>query len=109
MTRSTQAQKSQRLNAAYGLLVQGCDVAQAALRLSQQFALSRRQAYRYVHEARTMSEPACPSETTVPITLKLPRSVAAALRAQAKSSGLTIGEIVSRAISMFLSSLGKHG
>ena len=56
-----------------------------------------------------MSEPAFPSETTVPITLKLPRSVAAALRAQAKSSGLTIGEIVTRAISMFLSSLRKHG
>ena len=56
-----------------------------------------------------MSEPALPSETTVPITLKLPRSVAEALRARAKSSGLTIGEIVSRALSMFLSSVGKHG
>ena len=109
MARSTQAQKSQRLNAAYGLLVQGCDVAEAAQKLSQQFALSRRQAYRYVHEARTMSEPALPSEATVPITLNLPGSVAAALRAQAKSSGLTIGEIVSRAISMLLSSVGKHG
>ena len=109
MARSTQAQKSQRLNAAYGLLVQGCDVAEAAQKLSQQFALSRRQAYRYVHEARTMSEPALPSEATVPVTLKLPGSVAAALRALAKSSGLTIGEIVSRAISMLLSSVGKHG
>ena len=56
MSRSTEAQKAERLNAAHALLAGGRSVAEAALSLSRQFAMSRRQAYRYVEEAQTISD-----------------------------------------------------
>ncbi len=109
MTRSTKAQKSERLNAAYGLLAQGHDVTAAVTLLSQRFDLSQRQAYRYVQVASNMSQLAPIHEALVPITMKLPGSVAAALRTYSKNSGRTIGEIVSAALSKFMSSTGRHG
>ena len=109
MTRSTRSQKAQRLNAAYALLAEGCEVAEAVGRLSRQFQLSQRQAYRYVQTARTMSAPAEVAETPIPITLKIPRSLVAILRAHARNSGLSMGEIVSRALAAFFRSSGGHG
>jgi hypothetical protein len=49
------------------------------------------------------------TEPTVPITLKLPPSTVRALRAYAKSSGLTLGVIVTRALEAFLQALKRHG
>ncbi len=84
-------------------------MAEAATMLSQQFGLSRRQAYRYLREAQEIGHPVAVSEASVPITLKIPVSVARELRAYANSSGLTLGEIVARAVSRFLSAARKHG
>ena len=109
MARSTRTQKAERLNVAHGLLTQGRSMAEAATMLSQRFGLSRRQAYRYLQEARAIGHLVAVSETTIPITLKIPGSVVGDLRAYANSSGLTIGEIVARAVSKFLSTADKHG
>ncbi len=109
MTRSTRAQKAERLNVAHGLLTGGCDTAEAATVLSQRFGLSRRQAYRYLQEAQAIGHPVAVSEASVAITLKIPGSVAQQLRVYATTSGLTIGEIVTRAVSRFLSAAGPHG
>jgi len=46
---------------------------------------------------------------SIPITLKIPEDVVRDLRAHAKTSGLTMGEIVARAVSTFLSTARKHG
>ena len=109
MARSTRAQKAERLNVAYGLLAEGRSMAEAATMLSQELGLSRRQAYRYLQEARAIGHPVAVSEASVAITLKIPGSVARDLRAYASSFGLTIGEIVARAVSGYLSAAGKHG
>ncbi len=109
MARSTRAQKAERLNVAHGLLTQERSMAKAATMLSQRFGLSRRQAYRYLQEAQAIGHPVAVSEASVPITLKIPGSVARELRAYANSSGLTLGEIVARAVSRFLSAAEKHG
>ena len=78
--------------------------------LSREFGFSRRQAYRYLQEARTIGHPVMVKEACVPITLKIPGSVADELRAYADSSGLTLGEIVACAVSGFLSNAaGRHG
>jgi hypothetical protein len=45
----------------------------------------------------------------VPITLKLPPTTVRLLRAYAKSSGLTIGTVVTRALATFLGALKRHG
>ena len=49
-----------------------------------------------------MSAPVDVPEMPVPMTFKLPRSLVEALRIHAANSGLSMGEIVSRALAAFL-------
>jgi len=109
MTRSTKADKARQLNAAHKLLERNTGLSEAAQSLSREFDLSLRQAYRYLEEAAHLEQPVEIAEATVPITLKLPPSIARRLRARARSSGLTIGTIVTRALDAFLGARKKHG
>lgn len=109
MLRSTKADKALHLNAAYRLLERKTELSEAARSLSHQFGLSLRQAYRYLEEAGRLERPVEAIEPTVPITLKLPPTTVRALRSYAKSSGLTIGVIVTRALEAFLGALKRHG
>jgi predicted DNA-binding transcriptional regulator YafY len=109
MGRSTEAQKAERLNAAHSLLVRGAGMPEAVSSLSRQFGLSRRQAYRYVREAEAIGQPVPPVAPSVPITLKIPANIVREVRAYSVSSGLTLGEIVTRAITAFLATVRGHG
>lgn len=109
MTRSTQAQKAERLNLAHGLLAEGQSMTEAATVLSRELGLSRRQAYRYLQAAQDLDYPVIAPAASIPITLKIPNDIVSDLRAHAKTSGLTMGEIVARAVSTFLSTARKHG
>jgi hypothetical protein len=109
MARSTKTDKARQLNAAYAMLLGNVPLPEATQRLSREFDLSERQAYRYMEEATELNRPVEVSEATVPITLKLPAGTARLLRASARSSGLTIGAIVTRALAAFLSTQRKHG
>jgi hypothetical protein len=72
LTRSTKAAKAQQLNAARGLLQRHVTLSEAVQRLSHQFDLSQRQAYRYLEQASHLERPVAIPEVTVPVTLKLP-------------------------------------
>ena len=109
MSRSTEAQKAERLNAAHALLAGGRSVAEVALSLSRQFAMSRRQAYRYVEEAQTIGRPVVAAEPTAAVTFKLPPSLVDTVRARAAAEGVTISDMVSRALRAFLGEAGGHG
>jgi hypothetical protein len=110
MARSTKAEKARQLNAARGLLQRRMALPEAVQWLSREFDLSERQAYRYLEEASELDRPVEVTEATVPITLKLPPSTVERLRKYAKSSGLTIGAIVTVALNAFLGSLKRrHG
>jgi hypothetical protein len=109
MTRSTKADKARQLNAAYAMRQDNVPLAEAMQRLSREFDLSERQAYRYLEEATHLKRPVEVSEAVVPITLKLPAETVRLLRTYAKSSGLTIGAIVTRALVAFLSAQRRHG
>ena len=109
MSRSTEAQKAERLNAAHALLAGGRSVAEAALSLSRRFAISRRQAYRYVEEAQTIGRPVVAAEPTAAVTFKLPPSLVDAVRARAAAEGMTISDMVSRALRAFLGEAGDNG
>ena len=108
MTRSTKADKARQLNAAHHLLQRGIPLPEAVRRLSGEFDLSGRQAYRYLEEATHLERPVEVSEATVPMTLKLPAKTAGLLRAYARSSGQTMGAIVTRALAAFLTQR-RHG
>jgi predicted DNA-binding transcriptional regulator YafY len=109
MPRSTKADKARQLNVAHRLLKRNVALPDAAQRLARQFGLSLRQAYRYLEEAVELVEPVEIAEATVPVTLKLPPTMMRAVRAYARSSGLTIGVIVTRALGAFLRTLRRHG
>jgi predicted DNA-binding transcriptional regulator YafY len=109
MSRSTEAQKAERLNAAHGLLAAGQSMAEAAVSLSRRFAMSRRQAYRYLEEAQTIGRPVVAAEPTAAVTFKLPPSLVDAVRARAAAEGVTISDLVSRALRAFLGEASGHG
>jgi hypothetical protein len=109
MTRSTKAEKAQHLNAARGLLQRQIARPEAVRRLSREFDLSERQAYRYLEEASQLEQAVEIPEGTVPVTLKLPPTTVELLRQSARSSGLTIGAIVTGALNAFLRTLRRHG
>jgi hypothetical protein len=109
MTRSTKADKARQLNAAHRLLQRGVPLPEAVRRLSREFDLSGRQAYRYLEEATHLDRPVEVSEATLPMTLKLPAKTVGLLRAYARSSGFTIGAIVARALAAFLGTQRRHG
>jgi hypothetical protein len=102
MSRATKAHKARLINAAYRLLAQQTEVADAARRLEDEFALSRRQAYRYLEQAAGLSAPVPAVEPTVAITFKVPVSIVRVLRAYARRRGLTLGQIVTQALAAFL-------
>jgi hypothetical protein len=109
MSRSTKADKARLLNAAHGLLARNIELPEAAKRLSREFDMSLRQAYRYLEQAAKLGHPVPVEEASVPITLKLPPRTVHMLRSYAASSGLTLGEIVTRALRAFLSAVRRHG
>ncbi|MCF7995534.1 MAG: hypothetical protein K9L88_11910 [Chromatiaceae bacterium] len=109
MPRSTDSQKRQRLNAAYGLLTRGLSTAEACVSLSDQFALSRRQAYRYVQEAQSLMAPLPLREAAIAVTFKLPPSLIQALRQRAASEGMTLSDTVAEALSVYLGRAPDHG
>lgn len=109
MTRSSNTDKTHRLNAAFELLSKGYPLAEAAESLSQQFGLSRRQAYRYLQEASEIKAPVLIASPSIPITIKISADVVKRLRAYAQTSGMTIGEIVAQAVVNFLDKLHRHG
>jgi hypothetical protein len=109
MPRSTNAQRSQRLNAAFDLLAQGHPVSQAAAMLTEQFGLTLRQAHRYLQEAQTIKRPVRVPSPIVPITIKLPEDIATRLRQHAQGTGTTIGDVVARAVVALLERDNPHG
>ena len=109
MPRSTDLQKRQRLNAAYGLLAGGLSMAEACLSLSDQFALSRRQAYRYVQEAQSLTAPLPLRESAMAVTFKLPPTLVQAIRQRAANDGSTLSETVARALSAYVGQAPDHG
>src|SRR5258708_26612761 len=105
MARSTRADKARHLNAASAMLGK-VPWPRAMQRLSREFELSERQAYRYLEEATHLDGPVEISEATVPITLKLPAGTARLLPAYARTSRLAIRAIGTRALAPFFR---KHG
>ena len=109
MVRSTKMEKARHLNTARGLLQRPVALPEAVRRLSGKFGLSERQAYRYLEEASQLDRAVEVPEATMPITMKLPPRTVELLRKYARSSGLTIGAIVTGALNAFLRTLKRHG
>ncbi len=109
MARASEAQKAERLNRARTLLRKRARLPEAAERLARGWAISKRQAYRYLEQAQQLKQPVPVGDAKVSFTVKLPRRLVERLRTYAASTGLTLSEIVSRALLAVLHRRGGRG
>jgi enoyl-CoA hydratase/carnithine racemase len=109
MPRASDAQKAERLNLARTLLRERAQLPQAAERLARDWSISKRQAYRYLRQAQQLRHPIPVGDAKVSFTVKLSRRLVETLRTYAASTGLTLSEIVSRAVQAVLHRGGGRG
>jgi predicted HicB family RNase H-like nuclease len=95
------AEYAQRVSAALELVDAGMSTVDAARVLARRFAVSERQARRYVDHAVSDGRVLAAEAATV-FTVRLPVSLAARVRARAKESGGTISALVAQALTEFL-------
>jgi predicted HicB family RNase H-like nuclease len=98
MPRASESQKAERLNRARDLLQHVDHLSDAVEQLAQDCSISPRQAYRYLEQAHRLKKPVPPSEAKRAFTVKLPRSLVQRVRTFAAAKGLSISEVVSRAL-----------
>ena len=98
MPRASQNQKAERLNRARDLLRHVDQLADAVEQLAQDCSISRRQAHRYLEQAQGLKQPVPLSEAKLAFTVKLPHSLVQRVRTFAAAKGLSISEVVSRAL-----------
>ena len=98
MGRASDAQKAERLNHARDLLRQFDQLPDAVERLARDCSISPRQAYRYLQQAQRLKGPVPVSEAKLAFTVKLSRSLIQRVRLYATATGLSISQVVSRAL-----------
>jgi len=109
MSRASDAQKAERLNQARDLLRRFEQLPEAVERLAQECAISRRQAYRYLQQARRLKKAVLVSEAKTAFTVKLSPSLIQRVRQYATVRGLSISEVVSRALLALLARGRERG
>ena len=98
MPRASHIQKAKRLNLARTLLQRYPHWPEAAQRLARDCSISERQAYRYLQQAQRLKRPVPVSEAKTAFTVKLSGSLIQRVRQYAMARGLSISEVVSRAL-----------
>ena len=109
MPRASDAQKAERLNQARTLLCERSPLPEAVERLARHWSVTKRQAYRYLQRAKQLKQPVPVEDAKVSFTVKLSRRLVATLRTYAASTGMTLSEIVSRAVQAVLHRGGGRG
>lgn len=97
------------MNAAFDLLAHGCAVARVAAMLAEEFGVSLRQSRRYVQAAQSIKRPVVIGAPSVPLTVKVSEDIALRLRAHARTTHTTIGDVVSRALLAWLAREYRRG
>ncbi len=74
-----------------------------------QYGISKRQAYRYIQEAKMIRKDVPIPDTKIAFTVKLSQNLIQALRQHAKDTGKTLSEIVTRSLKAFLQNEQRRG
>ncbi len=98
MPRASESEKAERLNRARDLLRHVGQLSESVELLARDCSISPRQAYRYLEQAQRLKQPVPPSEAKLAFTVKLPHSLIQRVRTFAAAKGLSISEVVSRAL-----------
>jgi predicted DNA-binding transcriptional regulator YafY len=98
MDRANAVAKAERLNYARELLLQFDHLPDAVAQMVQDRGVSPRQAYRYLQQARRLKQPVPIGDTKIAFTVKLSQEFVRRVRSFANTTGLSLSEIVSRAL-----------
>jgi predicted DNA-binding transcriptional regulator YafY len=98
MDRANAIAKAERLNQARELLQRFDHLPDAVAQMVQDCGVSPRQAYRYLQQARRLKQPVPIGDTKIAFTVKLSQELVRRVRSFANSTGLSLSEIVSRAL-----------
>jgi predicted DNA-binding transcriptional regulator YafY len=98
MDRASASVKAERLNHARKLLQRFDHLPDAVARMVQDRSISPRQAYRYLQQARRLKQPVPIGDPKVAFTVKLSQELVRRVRSFANTTGLSLSEIVSRAL-----------
>ncbi len=109
MGRASDAQKAERLNFARQLLRQAGHLPEAVQTMVHHCSISPRQAYRYLQQAQRLKQPLPVGEAKIAFTVKLSRELVERVRSHAAATGLSLGEVVSRALLALLHRRGGRG
>ena len=109
MAKSSNIERAQRINFALSLIKHHSTVAQAVAAMADQYGISKRQAYRYVQEAKIIGKRVPIPDQKIACTVKLSRNLIQAVRRHAKKTGKTLSEIVTQALETFLQSGERRG
>ena len=102
MARANQIEKAERLNHARTLLHHCDHLPDAVERMIVDCNVSRRQAYRYLEQARGLKRAVPVGEAKIAFTVKLPQGLVERLRAYANATGISLSEIASQAFESML-------
>jgi len=109
MARANDADKAERLNHARGLLQRFDSLPDAVDRMVRDCSVSPRQAYRYLQQARRLKQNVPIADAKVAFTVKLSETLVEHLRSYAARRGLSLSDLVSRALEAFLPRRKKRG
>jgi hypothetical protein len=109
MARATDVERAERLNHARGLLQRFDYLPDAVDRMVVDCSVSPRQAYRYLQEAARLKKDVPVGDAKVAFTVKLSKALVERLRSYASTRGLSLSEMVSRALEDFLTRRKMRG
>ena len=109
MTKSSESEKTRRVNATVNLLKEEASPLKVLNQLVAAYGISQRQAYRYVQQAQTAGQPVPIPEAKMVFTVKLSRSVVKQVRHQDRREGGSISQWVERVLRRSLNPRPGHG
>lgn len=109
MARANEAEKAERLNHARGLLRRFDSLPDAVDKMVGDCSVSPRQAYRYLRQAGRLKQDVPVADAKIAFTVKLSESLVERLRSYAARRGLSLSDMVSRALEAFLPQRKKRG
>ncbi len=96
--KSTKAELTQRINTAL-LLIRECScTSEATSMMAEQYSISKRQAYRYVQQARKIGKQVAVPDPKIAFTVKLSQELVQRLRDHSKYTGKKLSTIVTQSL-----------
>lgn len=109
MTKSSAAEQVRRVNMTVSLLQRKTASRRVLVRLITRYGFSRRQAYRYLQQARQTAGPLPVPEAKAVFTVKLPQRLIVQVRRRARQQRCSISLWVEQALRRWLTLPKRHG